>query len=81
MLGRRRMGVATLAGKNHAKAVKRRAAAEAGDDDEGGSAAVPSAAAASKNKITFVGEDAEIRYADQVISKELNASVVSASES
>ena len=65
-----------LAGKNHAKAVKRRAAAEAGDDDEGGSAAVPSAAAASKNKITFVGEDAEIRYADQVISKELNASVV-----
>ena len=65
-----------LAGKNHAKAVKRRAAAEAGDDDEGGSAAVPSVAAASKNKITFVGEDAEIRYADQVISKELNASVV-----
>ena len=65
-----------LAGKNHAKAVKRRAAAEAGDDDEGGSAVVPSAAAASKNKITFVGEDAEIRYADQVISKELNASVV-----
>ena len=36
----------------------------------------PVAAAASKNKITFVGEDAEIRYADQVISKELNASVV-----
>jgi len=62
-----------LVGKNHAKA-ERRKAAEAAEAAEGGKK--PEEKKNPNNSITYVGTDVQIRYADQVISVELNASVV-----